>query len=139
MVKSKKILPKIGKKRVRSQFEFDVYKAIQHELPRGAELTYEDTRLTYTTTKDYIPDFTITKKDGTIIYVEAKGLGRAFDYDSRVKMEMVKLQHPDKDIRIVFMSDRPFRKGGKVRPSDWATKLGYKFSIVTVPKDWFEE
>ena len=138
-MKKKKELPKIGRKKVRSQFEFDIYKLLQHELPRGATLSYENDKLEYILTKDYIPDFTIEKKDGTIIYVEAKGLGRAFDYDSRVKMEMVKLQHPDKDIRIIFMSDRPFRKGGKMRPSDWASKHNYQFAVNSVPKDWFEE
>ena len=138
-MKKKKDLPKIGRKKVRSQFEFDIYKLIQHELPRGAELSYETDKLEYILTKDYTPDFTITKKDGTIIYVETKGLGRAFDYDSRVKMEMVKLQHPDKDIRIIFMSDRPFRKGGKMRPSDWANKHNYKFAVNEVPKGWFTE
>ena len=51
----------------------------------------------------------------------------------------VKKEHPEKDIRIVFMSDRPFRKGGKMRPSDWAVKYGFPFSIKKVPKEWFDE
>ena len=133
----KKQLPKIGRKTVRSQFEYDVFQDLKLSLPKGAEIEYETEALTYTLTKDYIPDFVITTKDGRVIYIEAKGLGRAFDYDARVKMETVKKQHPEKDIRIVFMADRPFRKGGKVRPSDWATKLGYPFSIKTIPEDWF--
>lgn len=34
------------------------------------------------------------------------------------------------------MSDRPFRKNGKMRPSDWAKKYGFKFAIKEVPKEW---
>lgn len=138
-MKKKKELPKIGKKNVRSQFEYTIYELINNVLPPYAKVTYETDRLSYTLTKDYVPDFTIEKKDGSLIYIEAKGLGRAFDYDSRVKMEMVKQQHPDKDIRIVFMADRPLRKGSKYRPSDWATKVGYKFAVNEVPADWFTE
>lgn len=107
--------------------------------PRSSTLEFEPERLTYTLTKDYIPDFVITLKGGSKIYVEAKGLGRAFDYDARSKMIAVKEQHPDLDIRIVFMADRPISKGSKTRPSDWATKHGFKFAINDIPKGWFRE
>lgn len=115
-----------------------MYKLLKGSLPRGAELDYETERLTYTLTKDYLPDFVITKRDGSKVYVEAKGLGRAFDYDAQSKMVAVRTQHPDLDIRIIFMADRPIRKGGKLRASDWAVKYGFKFAINEVPKDWFE-
>lgn len=138
MAKRKTLLPKIGRKRARSQFEYDVFKGLKNYLPKGASLNYEQDVLEYTLVKNYIPDFTIETKDGIIIYVEAKGLGRAFDYNVRQKMVAVKEQHPDKDIRIIFMNDRPFRKGGKMRPSDWAKKHGFLFAIGEVPKDWFE-
>lgn len=107
--------------------------------PRSSVLEYEPEKLTYTLTKDYIPDFVITLKNGNKIYVEAKGLGRAFDYDARSKMIAVKEQHPDLDIRIVFMADRSISKGSKMRPSDWATKHGFKFAINDIPTQWFRE
>lgn len=138
-MKKKKEMPKIGKKKVKSQFEFDVYKKLKNALPRGAMISYETDLLDYILIKNYLPDFTIELKDGTIIYIEAKGLGRAFDYNARIKMEAVKEKHPDKDIRIVFMSDRPFRKGGKMTPSQWAEKNGFKYSINEIPKSWFDE
>lgn len=138
MAKRKNKLPKIGKKQCRSQFEYNVYKGLTHCLPRGATLTYETDELDYVLYKTYIPDFTIKTKDGRIIYVEAKGLGRAFDYSVRQKMIAVKENHPDKDIRIVFMSDKPFRKGGTMRPSDWAQKHNFTFAIGEIPEDWFE-
>jgi hypothetical protein len=135
--RKKKLLPKIGRKRSRSQFEFDIYRQLREFYPRKG-LGYEVDKLGYTISYNYIPDFTITKKDGSVVYIEAKGLGRAFDAQSRAKMIAVKKHHPNKDIRIVFMSDRPFRKGGKMRPSDWAVKYGFPFAIKTVPKEWFE-
>jgi len=132
-------MPKIGRKSVRSQFEFDVYKDLMNKIPpKGHTVGYEDTQLEYTIVKNYIPDFTIESKHG-IIYIEAKGLGRAFDQQAREKMEAVKKGHPDKDIRIVFMTDRPFRKGGKMRPSDWAAKHGFPCAIGRVPEEWFTE
>lgn len=140
MTKTKpKKMPKIGRKSVRSQFEYDVYKDLLNKIPsKKHNIGYEVDLLEYTIVKNYMPDFTIETPDG-IIYVEAKGLGRAFDQQAREKMEAVKRCHPDKDIRIVFMTDRPFRKGGKMRPSDWALKHGFPCSIKEVPEEWFKK
>lgn len=135
---ARKKYPKIGRKTVRSDFEYTVYNQIVDLLPEKAKVEYEVDAIEYTITKNYIPDFTITTKNG-IIYVEAKGLGRAFDQQVRDKMIAVKRDHPDKDIRIVFYSDRPLRKKGKMRPSDWAQKHGFKFSIGKVPEAWLKE
>ena len=137
--KNKKLLPKIGSRRVKSQFEYDTWKVLKNLLPPKSSLDYESESLAYTVQHNYTPDFVIEKKDGSKIYIETKGLGRGFDYPARRKMEEIRKQYPDIDIRIIFTSDRPFRKGGKMRPSDWAVKNGYKFCIQEVPKDWFNE
>lgn len=137
-MKKKSNLPKIGNKTFRSQFEFDVYKQIKGALPRGARLSYEDTKIPYVVEKDYVPDFTITLKDGRTFWIEAKGLGRSFDYDARSKMESVKKQHPDKNIFMVFMADRKLAKNTKMKPSDWAKKNNYQYAINEVLKEWFE-
>lgn len=136
MAKRKTALPKIQGKNARSQFEFDIFKLLKGSLKRGDTLTYETDKLQYTIVSEYIPDFTIDRKDGTTIYIEAKGLGRAFDFKARQKMVAVKEQHPDKDIRIVFMRDGPISKRSKTRASDWANKYGFKFAINEIPKDW---
>jgi hypothetical protein len=130
--------PKIGHKTVRSQFEFNLYKEIKSKLPPGAKVFYEPDKIEYTLVKNYVPDFRIQLKDGTSFYIEAKGLGRAFDFNARQKMVAVKEQHPDKDVKIVFMSDGPLSKGSRTRPSDWANKYGYEFSIKSVPTEWFK-
>ena len=139
IAKRKVVLPKIGHKIARSQFEFNIYKLLKTKLPRGADLGYETEKLTYTLTKDYIPDFIVTTRSGAKIYVEAKGLGRAFDYDARNKLVAIKEQYPDLDLRLVFMADRPISKGAKMRTSDWALKYGYTFAINTIPDEWFSE
>ncbi len=135
-------MPKIGKRVVKSQFEFDVWKALKHELPRGANLDYETEKLEYTITSEYIPDFVISFKDGRKIYIEAKGNGRAFDGKVRQKMIAVKAAHPELDIRILFYSDGkigPTRKDGTfMRQSDWAVKNKFPFAIRQIPKDWFK-
>ena len=111
---------------------------MQGALPKGAKLEYETENLEYTLTKNYVPDFIITKKDGSVIYIEAKGLGRSFDYDARIKMEAVKEQHPELDIRIVFMRDGVLRRGSQFRASDWATKHGYVFAVGSIPDEWLD-
>lgn len=143
MPKKKQSLPKVGKKYLKNNFEFAVWKALKNLLPRGAQLDYETERLTYTITSDYIPDFVITKKDGGKIYIEAKGNGRSFDSKVQQKMIAVKNQHPDKDIRIVFTADGKIgsvRKNGSYRrQSDWSRDNGFVFSIREIPLDWFKE
>ncbi len=133
--------PKIGKKTCRSNFEFQVYKALKHELPRGAELEYESEKLPYIIESTYCPDFVITKRDGSKIYIEAKGLGRmgGFDDDARRKMTIVKTTYPELDIRIVFQKDGPLRKGMKMRASDWAQKYKFVHAFGVIPKEWFSE
>lgn len=105
-------------------------------LPRGATLEYESEVLSYIETKDYRPDFIITKKDGSKIYIESKGF---FPYPDRAKMVAVKASHPDLDIRIVFYRDNPSQlgRGSKSRPSDWAIKNNFPFAIKEIPRDWF--
>jgi hypothetical protein len=55
-------------------------------------------------------------------------------------MVAVKEQHPSLDIRFVFYRDNPSQlgRGSKSRPSDWALKNGFIFSIGEVPIDWFK-
>lgn len=134
--KEKPTLPKIGKRKVKSEYEFTIYKELLNAVPRGATVEYETETLEYIETKDYRPDFIITKRDGSKIYVETKGF---FPYPDRAKMVAVKTSHPTLDIRILFYRDNPSQlgRGSKSRPSDWALKNGFQFAIGEVPKDWF--
>lgn len=106
-------------------------------LPRGSTVEYETEKLTYIEEKQYTPDFIVTRKDGSKIYIESKGF---FPYPERAKMVAVKAGHPDLDIRLVFYRDNPSQlgRGSKSRPSDWAVKNGFPFAIKEIPADWLQ-
>lgn len=113
----------------------------EHIERRKVKVGYEDTKLSYSITHNYIPDFTLygKKQKGKerIIYVEAKGRFTATD---RTKMKAVKEQHPDKDIRILFQVNQPIRKGSKTMNTDWADKNGYKSAVgEDIPDLWYKE
>lgn len=131
-----KLLPKIGKRRAKSKFEVTVFNWLKSALPRKATLAYEADVLPYTTEHNYTPDFTIDL-NGKTIYIESKGLGKSFDALNRAKLIAVRNQHPDKDIRLVFMRDGRLSRNTKFKASDWATKHGFLFSVGTIPKEWF--
>ena len=141
MSKKKPSLPKIGKKTLKNNFEFQVYKEINNLKPRGSQLDYETEKLAYVIESEYIPDFVLTRRDGTMMYIEAKGAGRSFDSIVQRKMKAVKAQHPDKDIRIVFHRDAKIgakRKDGSFKKqSDWARENGFIFAVNEIPKEWF--
>ena len=107
---------------------------------RNISFNYESERLDYTVSGKYIPDFIIQTNRGKTLYIETKGNGRSFDAASRRKLIAVKLQHPDKDIRIVFYSDGAFgakrKDGTRLRQSEWADKNGFKYSIRSIPDEW---
>lgn len=56
-------------------------------------------------------------------------------------MGLVINQHPDKDIRMLFMRDNYIYKGSKTKYSDWCKAHGIKYHVSahgTVPEEWFE-
>jgi hypothetical protein len=53
-------------------------------------------------------------------------------------MALVKLQHPELDIRILFMRDQPIRKGSNTMYSDVCDKLGYVYAFKEVPASWLK-
>lgn len=126
---------KIGRRTTKNDFEYDSYKSTKTRLPKGAKVEYEVDTLPYTISHNYTPDLTITFKDGTILYIELKGLGRSFDAHARQKMVAVKAQHPEKDIRIIFSRDGRLM-GMKMTASQWAEKYGFKYSIKEIPEEW---
>lgn len=131
-------LPKIGRRKVKSQFEFDLYKQLTGLTGNlRASVEYETDKLDYVEYKQYIPDLVIRLHDGSNIYIEGKGY---FPYPERAKMIAVKEQHPELDIRIVFYRDTPssLGKGSKMKPTEWATKYGFPSAVKEIPASWFE-
>jgi|TARA_R100000406_G_scaffold72835_1_gene53156 hypothetical protein len=98
----------------------------------GVSYLYECSKYEYTLTSKYTPDFFLPS--GTII--EAKGFFRPSD---RRKMLAVKEQHPELDIRFVFMRNNLLSKNSKSTYGDWAEKHGFQWCIYpNIPPDWFQ-
>ena len=52
-------------------------------------------------------------------------------------MRLVKEQHPEKDIRIVFSrSSAKINKGSKTSYGDWCTRYGFPFADKLIPAAW---
>lgn len=125
--------------KLRSGFEKRIVKNFQEQ---SWPYEYEKETLPFTVPqkkRNYKPDFTTITRTGKKLYIEGKG---KLDVATREKMELVKAQHPDKDIRIIFQRDNPIRKGSKTRYSDWARKAGYQYTISangTIPESWLQE
>lgn len=122
----------------RSEWEVTVRKGLsrlKRKLRSKAKIDYERDTLPYVIERNYTPDFTITKEDGSVVYVEAKGY---FDRNAMTKMHNVIEQHPDKEIVFLFSNDRPVRKGSKTKYSDWCEKRGVDYAINEIPERWFK-
>lgn len=132
----KKEYPKIGRKKVKSNFEYQIYNTINGALPNFATVEYEPEKISYSISATYCPDFVVTFKTRPTMYIETKGY---FDYDDRRKMLAIKEQRPDLDVRLLFMKDSTLGRGSKTRYSDWCLKNGYQCAFGTVPEDWLEE
>lgn len=106
-----------SKPKFRSGFEQTFYKS----LPQGAVL-YEDTVIPYIQPEShhrYTPDFRIP---GTSVYLELKGI---WSREDRAKHLLIKEQHPDKRIILVFQNPKKtISKASKTTYAMWATKHG---------------
>lgn len=110
----------------RSGFEADVMGDLED---RAVAFTYEGEKIPYTSTHHYYPDLKLS--NGVII--EIKGF---FPSEDRRKMRLVKEQHPELDIRLLFQRDSRLYKGAKTTYSQWATKHGFPWAIKEIPDDW---
>jgi len=113
----------------RSKFElFLARKLIQNKV----KFEYEKKKIMYIPkVRTYTPDFYIPATD---IYIEAKG---EFDKADRVKMALIKEQHKDLDIRMVFMNARnKIYKGSKTTYADWCLKHNYRWAEKVIPMEW---
>jgi len=118
---------------IRNPFEVGIYKQLKNLTSRKKiSVGYEDHKIEYSITADYIPDFTLEFSDGRRIFIESKGWLRPED---KKKMKLVKQQYPDLDIRLLFQKNNRFPRS-KTTYGMWADKLGYKWAVGEVPKEW---
>ena len=116
----------------RSQFEIGLAKSLAN---KNIPYEYEQMKLTYIPKpRTYTPDFVLTKNG---IIIEAKG---HLDKGDRVKMQLVKEQYPDLDIRFVFVrATNKIYKGSKTTYADWANRYGFPWAEGTIPEEWLKD
>ena len=113
----------------RSAFEINIAKALAN---RKVPFEYEKYKFEYIPkVRTYTPDFYLPQTD---IYVEAKG---HLDKGDRVKMQLMKQQYPDLDIRFVFLrASNKIYKGSKTTYADWANRYEFPWAEGSIPQDW---
>lgn len=103
---------------------------------KGVDFKYEELTLEYvkpSKTHKYTPDFVLPNA----IIIETKG---RFITADRQKLVLVKNQHPDLDIRLVFSNSRAkINKNSQTTYADWAKKNGFKYADKSIPDAWLEE
>lgn len=105
-----------------------------HSIP----FEYEDkaNTVTYTIPESkhtYLPDFKLPNG----IIVETKG---RFVLADRKKHKLIKEQHPELDIRIVFSNSKAkISKGSKTTYGMWCEKLGILYADKEIPQNWLDE
>lgn len=116
----------------RSAFELSLAKTLANN---SVPFEYESKKFSYIPKpRVYTPDFYLSDYD---IYIEAKGY---FDKSDRVKMQLIKEQYPDLDIRLVFLNARnKIYKGSKTSYGDWATRYNFEWAEGSIPTDWYKK
>lgn len=117
----------------RSGFEHKISEQLEQQ---NINPQYETTVVKYTIPardSKYTVDFTLPNG----ILVETKGRWMPED---RKKHLLVKEQHPELDIRIVFQSAKSkLRKGSKTTYADYCDKHGIQWAEKTIPQSWIDE
>lgn len=130
------------RKAIAAGFRSNFEKELADSLPCSYEYETEVIRWRYAQDKRYTPDIILTKKDGTKMYIEAKGRFYAVD---RTKMKYVVAQHPDKDIRMVFMDGGlTLNKNSNTTYMKWCERQGIKAhdckrTTPYLPDEWLDE
>lgn len=123
--------------RLLNGFRSGLEKRIADDLAsKGVRYEYETRKIKYnvpTREASYTPDFILPNG----IIVESKGI---FDAEDRQKHILIKHQHPELDIRLVFSrASAPIYKGSPTTHRMWAEKHGFKWAEKLVPDAWSKE
>ena len=117
----------------RSGFE---HKVADQLTENKTQFEYETTVIDYIkpqTNHTYTIDFTLPNG----ILIETKG---RWVLEDRKKHLLIKKQHPELDIRIVFQSAKTkIRKGSKTTYGMFCDKHDILWAEKTIPKSWFSE
>ena len=116
----------------RSGFEHKVSEQLSEQK---IKFGYENTVIDYIkpeTHHKYTIDFTLPNG----ILIETKG---RWVIEDRKKHLLIKKQHPELDIRLVFQSAKTkIRKGSKTTYGDWCDKHNIIWAEKKIPESWFK-
>lgn len=114
-----------------SEFRSGFEAKVANQLKRlGCGFAYESLTIEYLKKSTYTPDFVLP--NGVII--ETKGVWKTED---RAKHLLVREQHPNLDIRLVFQNaNNKIRKGSKTTYGMWCDKKKLKWSNKVIPSSW---
>ena len=115
----------------RSNFELTIARSLGN---REVSYEYENIKLTYVPKpRTYTPDFFLVEQN---IFIEAKGY---LDKSDRVKMQLIKEQHPNLDIRFVFQNAKnKIYKGSKTTYARWAERYNFRWAEGSIPEEWLK-
>lgn len=103
---------------------------------RGIAFAYEEKTVHYVRparAAKYTPDFLLPNG----IIVETKG---RFVTDDRQKMILIKDQHPELDIRMVFSNPKTrISKQSATTYAMWCDRHGFPYAKGDIPTDWLNE
>lgn len=124
--------------RLTNGFRSGLEKRISDDLKsKNVPFGYETIKIEYTVPErdaKYTPDFVLLSNG---IIVESKGI---FGTDDRKKHLLIKQQHPELDIRLVFSrSSAPIYKGSATTHASWAEHHGFKWAEKLIPQEWLDE
>lgn len=101
----------------------------------GIDPKFESIKLSYRVEKNcvYTPDFPVTKR----IIIETKG---RFQTADRMKMLLVKAQHPELEFRFIFSNSKAkISKASQTTYGRWCEKNGFLYADKVIPQEWIKE
>ena len=118
-------------------FRSGLEEQVAHQLhTAGVPFEYESIKVHYikpARNAKYSPDFILPNG----IVVETKG---RFVVEDRQKHLILRDQHPELDIRLVFSNSKTkISKGSKTSYADWCIKYGFVYADKLIPQGWLKE
>jgi hypothetical protein len=113
----------------RSNFELEFAAYLYNN---NIKFLYEKDKIQYIVDpKTYCPDFYLEDYD---FYIETKGQLITSD---RVKHLYIKKQHPEIDIRFIFInSKKKLYKGSPTTYAKWCDRHSFLYADKIIPKEW---
>ena len=111
-------------------------KVAKYLTSKGVRFSFETLKVSYVkpeTKHTYTPDFIL---DNGII-IETKG---RWMLDDRKKHLLIRKQHPNLDIRILFQNaNAKISKGSKTSYADFCEKHDIRYAHRDIPEEWLRE